>query len=356
MGKKSKRARNKSGSGNKDEANANVDGSAAVRSIKLLKEALEAISFDRLCVVYKEVLPLLQQQIARARSSRLVTDADLKQDPDGARQTMEAQIVSFLPAGPFNKTYETTALQELKSMGGIKILCVTGRKKSESFAYTCGFASVGGKELFLRKVHRSMLDKEIHYLFNMLYKDHNEGKPVDDGHTIACESLAFTAHALESAEAVLIKATKTLEPTRLFGIANYDILEIVPVGFKSDYDNKEDLTGEEVLRMAIFHDFKAKGYQCTQGKVEKLEACAMCHKKRDTAVDMPLMKCTGCRNAFYCSRECQRLHWKDHKPICRGSSRDDVLEYVKPFLPFDGEDDDDVLRKLESVLGNGGKM
>ena len=30
----------------------------------------------------------------------------------------------------------------------------------------------------------------------------------------------------------------------------------------------------------------------------------------------PLRKCTQCETAYYCSRACQRAHWKIHKPIC----------------------------------------
>merc|ERR1712032_1266374 len=42
-------------------------------------------------------------------------------------------------------------------------------------------------------------------------------------------------------------------------------------------------------------------------------------------------KCSRCRIAEYCSRECQRLHWKQHKIECegitqpKGTVRDDAI-------------------------------
>ena len=30
----------------------------------------------------------------------------------------------------------------------------------------------------------------------------------------------------------------------------------------------------------------------------------------------PLMKCSVCREACYCNKTCQRMHWKKHKSIC----------------------------------------
>ena len=38
--------------------------------------------------------------------------------------------------------------------------------------------------------------------------------------------------------------------------------------------------------------------------------CFACHKGGET------QRCAGCRNAFYCSKSCQRKHWKKHKPNC----------------------------------------
>ena len=37
--------------------------------------------------------------------------------------------------------------------------------------------------------------------------------------------------------------------------------------------------------------------------------CANCHVPAN-------QRCTGCHETFYCSRECQKLHWKKHKNQC----------------------------------------
>ena len=41
--------------------------------------------------------------------------------------------------------------------------------------------------------------------------------------------------------------------------------------------------------------------------------CFLCQKEGRSP---PLRKCTQCELAFYCSKECQRGHWKVHKAAC----------------------------------------
>ena len=53
--------------------------------------------------------------------------------------------------------------------------------------------------------------------------------------------------------------------------------------------------------------------------------CALCGKTAET-------KCTACKAVFYCSKVCQKKHWKEHKFECKKlpykvcfSARNDIV-------------------------------
>jgi hypothetical protein len=49
--------------------------------------------------------------------------------------------------------------------------------------------------------------------------------------------------------------------------------------------------------------------------VNDSEGCTKCGTHRSAGVK--LLKCSGCRTTLYCSVDCQKSHWKTHKPDCQ---------------------------------------
>ena len=41
------------------------------------------------------------------------------------------------------------------------------------------------------------------------------------------------------------------------------------------------------------------------------KCCNTCH------ISGKFKKCSGCEKVYYCSKECQRQDWKEHKKTCR---------------------------------------
>lgn len=120
----------------------------------------------------------------------------------------------------------------------------------------------------------------------------------------------YMVTAPDKVEATLLKATKTLVPTRLYGLAGYDILLLVPVGA---HENKNDKRATRAQALGLAAGFKLDGLK-SWPEVGQRQKCAWCDK---TSNGTPFMVCSGCKNGFYCSREHQKLDWKNHKEFCQ---------------------------------------
>jgi len=45
--------------------------------------------------------------------------------------------------------------------------------------------------------------------------------------------------------------------------------------------------------------------------------CTFCKKYGDRTTNKVLLRCTGCKKVYYCSKECQAKDWQSHKPKCK---------------------------------------
>ncbi|KAF9262697.1 hypothetical protein L218DRAFT_929193 [Marasmius fiardii PR-910] len=63
------------------------------------------------------------------------------------------------------------------------------------------------------------------------------------------------------------------------------------------------------------------------GRLANYSGCAVCGRKT-------VSKCSGCLSAEYCGRDCQKAHWKEHKPMCvsvKGGTWRTVTVATEPF-------------------------
>lgn len=307
-------------------------------STAAFQDALQNCSFVRLRTIYTDIMEKMVTAMGSSRTQHsIVTDEAADADPDGARRAMEEQLLRVCPVEAYSSTYRKKLTKQIRSMGGVKITLVESKAKRgnpASFVYTCGFTAVGGRELLVQGVHRSSL--KIHAdLMNYMFKRHKAGHPLGDGHTLtgAGSGLVCLAKDPETkAEGSLLKATVTLEPTRLYGLAGYGLLLLVPVGFRTGAAAAhQTATREEALLLSLGIDVAGGGFQSlmpplggggddnappTTTDVQTLRVCGGCGRT-GMELQKPLGKCAICKGAFYCSKLCQRRDWKNHKKICR---------------------------------------
>ena len=49
---------------------------------------------------------------------------------------------------------------------------------------------------------------------------------------------------------------------------------------------------------------------------KKYKICEKCGKNKFSHPEIKFKKCSGCISVNYCSKECQKEHWKRHKEDC----------------------------------------
>ena len=75
---------------------------------------------------------------------------------------------------------------------------------------------------------------------------------------------------------------------------------------------------------ASIRDLRKESAQNVRKDVREGKGCwhaCSCPSCDQTVVFEKLLRCSKCKNAFYCGRECQVAHWKIHKLFCRQSTQ-----------------------------------
>jgi hypothetical protein len=86
----------------------------------------------------------------------------------------------------------------------------------------------------------------------------------------------------------------------------------------------KDMVIEEEVWVSVFDKMKLReGPKCSQ--------C-----KNPPSGDGKLQVCSRCRKVQYCSRDCQKADWKEHKVVCKYLAKDPsigALDYYQNFAP-----------------------
>ena len=207
------------------------------------------------------------------------------------------------------------------------------------FLYTVGNAMDGGAEFLCRGVHVSKA-RSVARCMNMLRRRRREGHPVFAGQRAGSEDGSESYAIQEPADAARVRKNFTCLATKMHGHSRYPLLELVAQG------SQQEVLAQGLVDMGVEESFEAAarkvaemgplpigndrdGYRpagraqtakeiirSRRKGTEAWRSCNMC-EKTENALGKKLSACASCGRAWYCSRECQKSHWKSHKAFCK---------------------------------------
>jgi hypothetical protein len=207
------------------------------------------------------------------------------------------------------------------------------------FLYTVGNAMDGGAEFLCRGVHVSKA-RSVARCMNMLRRRRREGHPVFAGQRAGSEDGSESYAIQEPADAARVRKNFTCLATKMHGHSRYPLLELVAQG------SQQEVLAQGLVDMGVEESFEAAarkvadmgplpignnrdGYRpagraqtakeiirSRRKGTEAWRSCNMC-EKTEAALGKKLSACASCGRAWYCSRECQKSHWKSHKGLCK---------------------------------------
>jgi hypothetical protein len=116
-----------------------------------------------------------------------------------------------------------------------------------------------------------------------------------------------------------------------------------------------------ILRLAAARNAGPSLADLQDKEISNARKCWACAKQEDPQGNWKLLVCKRCSTAHYCSKECQRAAWKEHKAECeqhvefpafgkKGERILDVRSAADSLRPANVEDSEDVVSDFERRL------
>ena len=171
------------------------------------------------------------------------------------------------------------------------------------------------KKLILQMIETlEVMEKKNEVLEELMEQEKAKGKRID-GILTADEHHVWHTEEPLSLDAMTLKARETdpgFTPVACGTINKYGRYEMIPwaEGLKREANGT-------LKTKTSFTKSGGKSFmkQIASGRVKMQFTCEYCHTGA-RGVE-PLKQCADCMVAAYCSKECQAIHWKKHKRVCR---------------------------------------
>ena len=171
------------------------------------------------------------------------------------------------------------------------------------------------KKLILQMIETlEVMEKKNEVLEELMEQEKAKGKRID-GILTADEHHVWHTEEPLSLDAMTLKARETdpgFTPVACGTINKYGRYEMIPwaEGLKREANGT-------LKTKTSFTKSGGKSFmkQIASGRVKMQFTCEYCHTGA-RGVE-PLKQCGDCMVAAYCSKECQTIHWKKHKHVCR---------------------------------------
>ncbi|THU98789.1 hypothetical protein K435DRAFT_720412 [Dendrothele bispora CBS 962.96] len=143
-------------------------------------------------------------------------------------------------------------------------------------------------------------------VFFIIYSNISRATPCMDTLSWISDMMRVDAQSSSSEQRGFPRITATQQEQMLFlSILDRNAQRLAP-----SYKPKRRPTEKQgVFRVSFLFPIEPLGYE-DLGRLTKHEGCAICGKVKTS-------KCSGCMAVEYCGAECQRLHWNEHKPLCK---------------------------------------